>query len=208
MIYVTIVGLYIPSFINYIYMYTKEKKLHLKFYQKLKDKGYEKTYDSNLVSLISDEIVDRGEYAARIILSIFPFSNLIPFVQIITKKLAQEYKTILNSLDNQEVLNFLEEKKYIFNQNTIFKVKENIISKMDEINKIDESSINNNKHIEISETDSIDQLKQKKKLLDEMIYLQNLKEMEQVFSHQVYEEDKNLAGKRKQLKLIKDNNKI
>ena len=105
------------------------------------------------------------------------------------------------------MLDFLEEKKYIFNQNTIFKVKENIISKMDEINKIDESSINNNKHIEISENDSLNQLKQKKKLLDEMIYLQNLKEMEQDFSYKEFEEDKDLVGKRKQLRLIKQFNK-
>ena len=91
---------------------------------------------------------------------------------------------------------------------TIGRVKENIISTMDEINKIDESNINNNKHIEISENDSLNQLEQKKKLLDEMIYLQNLKKMEQDFSHQAYGEDKNLAGKRKQLKLIKNNNEI
>lgn len=200
MIYVTIIGLYIPTFINYIYMHAKEKKLHLEFYKKLKNKGYVKTDDHNLFFLIADEVVERGEYAARMLLSMFPFFNLYPFVQIITKKLDWEYNTILNSLDNQEVLDFLEEKKYIFNQNTILRVKENIVSKMDEMIKIDGSNINNNKHIEISETDSLNQLKQKKKLLEELIYLQNLKEMEQDFSHQACEEDKDLVGKIKQLR--------
>ena len=208
MIYLPIIGLlYIPSFINVIYMGKKEIKLHLEFDKKLKDKGYEKTDDYNLVSLIADEVVDRREYATRILLSLFPVSNLYPFIQIITKKLDCEYKTILDSLDNQEVLESLEEKKYIFNQNTIFRVKENIISKMDEMIKIDGSSIDDNKHIEISENDSLKQLKQKKKLLNEMIYLQKLKKMEQNFLHQESETDKDLTGKGKQLGLIKKNNK-
>ncbi len=208
MIYVPIIGLlYIPSLINVIYMGRKEIKLHLEFDKKLKDKGYEKTDDHNLFSLIADEVVDRGKYATRILLSLFPVSNLYPFIQIITKKLDCEYKTILDSLDNQEVLEFLEEKKYIFNQNTIFRVKENIISKMDEMIKVDGSSIDDNKHIVISENDSLNQLKQKKKLLNEMIYLQKLKEMEENFLHQEPEADKDLTGKRKHLRIIKQFNK-
>ncbi len=199
MTYLTILGLYIPSFIDCIYMYIKEKKLHSEFDKKLKSKGYKKVDENhNLTSLIANEVVNRDKYATRLLLSMFPVFNLYPFVQIITKKLDREYKTILNSLDNQEVLNILEKMKYIFNENTIFKVKENITSKMDEIIKDDETNINN-KHIEISENDSLIQLKQKKKLLDEMIYLQ---EMEQAFLHQQPEE-KDLNGKEKQLRLIK-----
>ncbi len=169
MIYVMIVAMYIPTFINYEYMNIKENMLHLEFDKKLKNKGYEKTDDHDLVSLIADKVVNRGEYAARILLSLFPICNLIPFMQIMTKKLDREYKTILNSLDNQEILELLEEQKYIFNQNTIFEVEENITSKMDEMNS---------QHIEISKNDSLNQLKQKKELLDEMIYLQSLKEKE------------------------------
>ncbi len=206
MTYVAIIGLYIPSFIDIIYMHIKEKKLHLEFYEKLKNKGYEKTDDYNLVSYIANGVIDHGKYATRIVLSLFPFFNLYPFFQIITKKLSQEYKTILDSLDKEEVLNLLEEKKYIFNQNTISKVKENIKSKMDEMIKIDES-INDNKHIKIRENDSLNQLKQKKELLDEMIYLQNLKEKEQIFLYQESEEEKDLTEKGKQLRLIKQSNK-
>ena len=103
MTYVIVLGLYIPSIFNFIYMHKKEKKLHLEFDKKLKDKGYEKTNDdSSLISLIADEVIERGEYAARLLLSIFPVANLYPFIQIITKKLDKEYNTILNSLDNRE----------------------------------------------------------------------------------------------------------
>ena len=74
---------------------------------------------------------------------------------------------------------------------------------MDEINKISEYNINTNKQIKISQSDSLEQLKEKKALLDEMIYLQNLEEMEQILSHQEYEENKSQDEKPKQLKLTK-----
>ena len=170
-----IIGLYIPSFVNVIYMHTKKKKLHLEFDKKLKDKGYEKTdANSNLVSLISDAVVDREEYAARVILSIFPITNLYAFVEIITKKLDKEYKAILGSLDNKEVLDALEEDRYIYNQNTILKGKENIVNKMGEMSKTDEPNNTASECIEISTKDSLEQMKQKKALLDEMIYIRNL----------------------------------
>ena len=204
MIVIIIMGLYIPTVVNYIYMYTKRKKLHLEFDQKIKNKGYEKTdVNEDLVFLISDEVVDNDDFAARVILSMFPVLNLYPFIQIITKKLDKEYKTILDNLDNQKVLACLEKNKYIYNQNTILKIKENIVNKMDEINKISEYNINTNKQIKISQSDSLEQLKEKKALLDEMIYLQNLDEMEQILSHQEYEENKSQDEKPKQLKLTK-----
>ena len=113
MIVIIIMGLYIPTVVNYIYMYTKRKKLHLEFDQKIKNKGYEKTdVNEDLVFLISDEVVDNDDFAARVILSMFPVLNLYPFIQIITKKLDKEYKTILDNLDNQKVLACLEKNKY------------------------------------------------------------------------------------------------
>ena len=170
----------------------------------LKDKGYEKTNDdSSLISLIADEVIERGEYAARLLLSIFPVANLYPFIQIITKKLDKEYNTILNSLDNRELLDSLEESRYIYNQNTILKGKENIISKIDEMSKADEANKNTNKHIEISENDSLEQLKQKEVLLNEMIYLKSLEEMTQVVSYQKCEENLEQNEKGKPLRLIR-----
>ena len=204
MTYVIVLGLYIPSIFNFIYMHKKEKKLHLEFDKKLKDKGYEKTNDdSSLISLIADEVIERGEYAARLLLSIFPVANLYPFIQIITKKLDKEYNTILNSLDNRELLDSLEESRYIYNQNTILKGKENIISKIDEMSKADEANKNTNKHIEISENDSLEQLKQKEVLLNEMIYLKSLEEMTQVVSYQKCEENLEQNEKGKPLRLIR-----
>lgn len=204
MTYVIVLGLYIPSIFNIIYMHKKEKKLHLEFDKKLKDKGYEKTNDdSSLISLIVDEVIERGEYAARLLLSIFPVANLYPFIQIITKKLDKEYNTILNSLDNRELLDSLEERRYIYNQNTILKGKENIISKIDEMSKADEANKNTNKHIEISENDSLEQLKQKEVLLNEMIYLKSLEEMTQVVSYQKCEENLEQNEKGKPLRLIR-----
>jgi len=204
MTYVIVLGLYIPSIFNIIYMHKKEKKLHLEFDKKLKDKGYEKTNDdSSLISLIADEVIERGEYAARLLLSIFPVANLYPFIQIITKKLDKEYNTILNSLDNRELLDSLEESRYIYNQNTILKGKENIISKIDEMSKADEANKNTNKHIEISENDSLEQLKQKEVLLNEMIYLKSLEEMTQVVSYQKCEENLEQNEKGKTLRLIR-----
>ena len=204
MTYVIVLGLYIPSIFNFIYMHKKEKKLHLEFDKKLKDKGYEKTNDdSSLISLIVDEVIERGEYAARLLLSIFPVANLYPFIQIITKKLDKEYNTILNSLDNRELLDSLEERRYIYNQNTILKGKENIISKIDEMSKADEANKNTNKHIEISENDSLEQLKQKEVLLNEMIYLKSLEEMTQVVSYQKCEENLEQNEKGKPLRLIR-----
>lgn len=204
MTYVIVLGLYIPSIFNFIYMHKKEKKLHLEFDKKLKDKGYEKTNDdSSLISLIVDEVIERGEYAARLLLSIFPVANLYPFIQIITKKLDKEYNTILNSLDNRELLDSLEESRYIYNQNTILKGKENIISKIDEMSKADEANKNTNKHIEISENDSLEQLKQKEVLLNEMIYLKSLEEMTQVVSYQKCEENLEQNEKGKTLRLIR-----
>ncbi len=204
MTYVIVLGLYIPSIFNIIYMHKKEKKLHLEFDKKLKDKGYEKTNDdSSLISLIVDEVIERGEYAARLLLSIFPVANLYPFIQIITKKLDKEYNTILNSLDNRELLDSLEERRYIYNQNTILKGKENIISKIDEMSKADEANKNTNKHIEISENDSLEQLKQKEVLLNEMIYLKSLEEMTQVVSYQKCEENLEQNEKGKTLRLIR-----
>lgn len=204
MTYVIVLGLYIPSIFNFIYMHKKEKKLHLEFDKKLKDKGYEKTNDdSSLISLIADEVIERGEYAARLLLSIFPVANLYPFIQIITKKLDKEYNTILNSLDNRELLDSLEESRYIYNQNTILKGKENIISKIDEMSKADEANKNTNKHIEISENDSLEQLKQKEVLLNEMIYLKSLEEMPQVVSYQKCEENLEQNEKGKPLRLIR-----
>jgi len=195
MTYVIVLGLYIPSIFNIIYMHKKEKKLHLEFDKKLKDKGYEKTNDdSSLISLIVDEVIERGEYAARLLLSIFPVANLYPFIQIITKKLDKEYNTILNSLDNRELLDSLEERRYIYNQNTILKGKENIISKIDEMSKADEANKNTNKHIEISENDSLEQLKQKEVLLNEMIYLKSLEEKLDTSTLKVLTESDNLTN--------------
>ena len=59
----------------------------------------------------------------------FPFLNLYPIIQIVTKKISKEYKNILNSLDKQELLNFLEEWKFIYNHNPIIEVSKNKISK-------------------------------------------------------------------------------
>ncbi len=193
------------SFFNIIYMHKKEKKLHFNFDKKLKDKGYEKiNNNSSLLSLIADEVVKPDEYATRIILSLFPVTNLYPFIQIITKKLNEEDNTILNSLDNRELLNTLEEGRYIYNQNTILRGKESIASKIDEMSKANEPNKKTNKHVEISKNDSLEQLKQKKALLDEMIYLRNLEKMAQAVP---YEEDKERTEKGKQLELIRTFNK-
>lgn len=191
MINLIVVGLYIPSFFNMVYIFKKEKKLHLEFDKKLKDKGYEKTNDdSNLISLIANKVVDREEYAVRLMLCMFPVVNLYPFIQIITKEVDKENNTILNSLDNKEVLDSLEESRHIYNQNTILRGKANIVSKIDEMSKVDEINKTTNKHIVISENDSLEQLKQKEALLDEMIYLKSLEEKAQVALPQEYTEDK------------------
>lgn len=194
MMYLTVFVLSIPSFLNLMYIFKKEEKLKLELDKKIKDKGYEKTNDnSDLFSLIADKVGNSSEYSARLILSMFPVANLYTFILIIIKKLEKEYDAILNSLDNRELLDSLEEDKYIYNQNTILKKKEDIVNGISEINKANESNNqNNNSYFEISENDSLEQLKQKKALLNEMIYLKNLEEMAQdVFPQEVSTLEKN-----------------
>lgn len=170
----------------------------------MKSKGYKETdIDSQLFSLIADRVVNREKYASRILLSIFPISNLYPFFEIITKKLNREYNAILNSLDDEELLNSLEEDGYIYNQNTILKERKDITSKIEEMCKIEQSDENiNDKYIKISENDSLEMIKRKKALLDRMIYLGNIEEMDQISLNQEYEDNEQNQGV-KQLGLIR-----
>lgn len=180
-------------------MYKKEKKLHFEFDKKLNDKGYQKTNNNvNLVSLISSSVVESEEYAARILLSMFPVANLYTFIKIITKKLDNEYNAILDSLDNEEVLDTLEENRHIYNQKSILMRKDNLVNKIAKRNKTDEHNKNTSESIKIGENDSLEQLKQKKELLDEMIYIRSLEEMSQVSSIQEYEENLEQPEKEKQ----------
>ena len=85
--------------------------------------------------------------------------------------------------------------------------KDNLVNKIAKKNKTDEHNKNTSESIKIGENDSLEQLKQKKELLDEMIYIRSLEEMSQVLSIQEYEENLEQPEKEKQLSLVRKLNK-
>lgn len=99
---------------------------------------------------------------------------------------------MINSLDKEEILDYLEGEKYIYNQNTVAKREKNLVEKIDEISK------DTNGLVEFSKKDSLEMLRQKRVLLNEMIYLKNLEEMSK--------EDSSQKEVGKQLKIVKKTN--
>lgn len=191
------------SLFNILFMYKKEKKLRFEFDKKLNDIGYKKSDDNvDLIPLLASSVVDRGEYAARILLSMFPFTNLYPFIKIINKTLDKEYNAILGSLDDKDVLDTLEDNRYIYSQESILIRKDNLINKITEMNETDEPNTDDNESLKFSENDSLEQLKQKREMLDEMIYIRKIAEMDQASSYQDSAENSEEVKKEKQLSLI------
>lgn len=188
------------SFFDIVYMQVKERKLKLEFSKKLKEKGYKKVDDDfDLFSQIYFAVVDRNEYAGRVLTSIFPITNLYTFSKIIRKQLDKEYNTALDSVDNEEVLNILEENKHIYGENTI---SERISHIENKVSKINEN--NNNQVVVVDKNDSLETLTEKRELLNEMIYLRNLQELEKNNASQETEEEQETAESVKPLKLVKN----
>lgn len=184
------------SYFDIGYMHIKRKKLKSEFEKKFNTKGYKVAKDVDLISLIKQDVVSDSESSARILLSMLPVFNLYPFIIITSKKLDKEYNTILSKLDNQEYFDYLEKNKYIYNKDTISKTKE-ILGK-----KIKENHKTNNEFMGFEMSDSLEKMKDKRKLLDEMIYVKEIEEMEKNGS---YQESEKRHGKVKRMSFLGKN---
>lgn len=186
-----IVAYPVITLFNIIYIILKEEKAFKKFKKKLNDKGYKKIKSRSAFNTLDEKLIFEKNYI-RMILSAFPILNFYPFIEIISKKIDREYVTMINSLDKEEILDYLEGEKYIYNQNTVAKREKNLVEKIDEISK------DTNGLVEFSKKDSLEMLRQKRVLLNEMIYLKNLEEMSK--------EDSSQKEVGKQLKIVKKTN--
>lgn len=183
-----VIGSYIilPSLFNYIVANYKRNKTIKKIKASLNEKGYivDKRMEKDIVErIIVDYEKEKYEDSAWYIDKAFSFTPIIRWMLLPSsiRYLCGDYSGDNNSYwyyedivdDDEKVISFLEERGYI----TVDEEKQQWINDRDNALKIlekkyDDNSENNEENvIEIYENDDLEQLKLKRKMLDEMIEL-------------------------------------